>query len=88
MIRPIATELALFLTPFAVYALFLWVRKEGVFDRANWPPKTLLTLAIVASLFMLSSFFVLAHLTGAPPGANYEPAHMENGKFVPGRVVQ
>jgi hypothetical protein len=25
-----------------------------------------------------------AHFTGAPVGSTYIPAHMENGKFVPG----
>ena len=88
MIRPIATELALFLAPFVVYALFLLVRRQGVFDRASWPPKTLLILAIVAGFLMLSSFFVLAHLTGTPPGSDYQPAHMEDCRFVPGRVVR
>jgi hypothetical protein len=88
MIRPIATELALFLAPFVAYALFLWVTKERVLDRLSWPPKILLMLAIVACVLMFGSFVVLSHFSGAPPGANYEPAHMEDGKFVPGRVTQ
>ena len=88
MIRPIAIELALFLAPFAAYALFLWLRKEGVADRVNWPPKTLLTLAIAAGVLMLGSFIILTHFSGTPPGSRYEPAHIEDGKFVPGRVVR
>jgi hypothetical protein len=88
MIRPILTELALFLTPFAVYAAFLWFTKTQVLDRANWPPKVLGTLAIVALVLMIGSFVILAHFSGATPGLTYEPAHMENGKLVPGRVVQ
>ena len=35
---------------------------------------------------MIGSFVVLAHFSGAPPGSTYIPAHMENGKFVPGRT--
>ena len=88
MIRPVATELILFLAPFVAYALFLWITKAHVFDRLNWPPKTLLTLAMIACVLMFGSFLILSEYSGAPPGANYEPAHMENGKFVPGRVVQ
>lgn len=88
MIRPVATELALFLAPFVAYALFLLVTKAHVLDRLNWPPKTLLTLALVACLLMFGSFFVLTHYSGAPPGSEYVPAHMEDGKFVPGRVVR
>ena len=30
------------------------------------------------------SFVMLAHFTGAPPDSTYIPAHIENGKFVPG----
>jgi hypothetical protein len=86
MIRPVATELALFLAPFVVYALFLVVRKERVFDRLNWPLKRVMTLAIIAGLLMIGSFVVLSHFSGAPPGSTYEPAHVEDGKFVPGRT--
>ena len=32
MIRPIFTEFALFLTPFVVYAVFLWSTRAGVLD--------------------------------------------------------
>ena len=32
----------------------------------------------------LISFILLAHFSGAPPNSTYIPAHMENGKFVPG----
>jgi hypothetical protein len=35
-------------------------------------------------LLVVASFLVLAQFSGAPPGANYVPAHVENGKFVPG----
>ena len=36
MIRPVLTELALFLTPFLVYAIFLWATKAGVLDASQW----------------------------------------------------
>ena len=42
------------------------------------------TLAIAALVLVLGSFIFFAHFSGAPPGSNYVPAHMENGKFVPG----
>ena len=86
MIRPVLTELALFLAPFVAYALFLWVTKAGVFERASWSPKVLATLAIVALVLMIGSFIYLAHFAGAPPGSTYEPAHVEDGQLVPGRV--
>ena len=86
MIRPVLTELALFVAPFVVYALFLWVTHAGVLDRASWSPKVLATLAIVALVLMIGSFVLLAHFSGAPPGSTYEPAHVEDGKFIPGRT--
>jgi hypothetical protein len=88
MIRPIFTELALFLAPFVVYAIFLVATKSALLERASWPPRRLAGLAIVALLLMIGSFIYLAHFSGAPPGSTYEPAHLEDGKFVPGRVVR
>ena len=86
MIRPILTELVLLLAPFVAYAIFLIATRMRVFDRSSWPPKTLATLAIVALVLMLGSFLLLAHFSGSPPGSTYEPAHMENDRFVPGRT--
>lgn len=87
MIRPVLTELVLFLIPFAVYAAFLYFTKETVLERSSWPPKVLATLAIVAFVLMIGSFLYLAHFSGAPPGSTYVPAHVdEQGNFVPGQV--
>jgi heme/copper-type cytochrome/quinol oxidase subunit 3 len=85
MIRPVLTEVALFLAPFVAYAIFLFATRAKVFEMKSWPPKTLATLTIVALLLMIGSFVVLAHFSGAKPGSTYIPAHMENGKFVPGQ---
>jgi hypothetical protein len=86
MIRPVFTELVLFLTPFAVYAVFLFASRATVFDRASWSPRALAYLLGTALLLMIASFVLFAEFTGAPPGSTYEPAHIEDGKFVPGRV--
>jgi hypothetical protein len=84
MIRPVLTELALFLAPFVVYAIFLWSTRAEVLDRAQWPLARVLWLLMAALLLMIGSFVVLAHWGGAPPGSTYVPAHIEDGKFVPG----
>jgi hypothetical protein len=84
MIRPVLTELALFLVPFALYALFLWATRARVLDLERWSLSTLMWLTISALVLMIGSFLVLAQFSGAPPGSTYVPAHMENGKFVPG----
>lgn len=87
MIRPIATELVLFLAPFALYALFLWVTKRGgVLDLTNWPMAHVLYLLVASFLMVIAGFFALAQWGSAPPGSTYIPAHIENGKLVPGET--
>jgi hypothetical protein len=87
MIRPVLTELALFATPFALYALYLWAtRRGGVLDRANWPVTQVLYLMTAAFVLVIGGFIVLAQWSGAPPRSTYVPAHMEDGKFVPGQT--
>ena len=84
MIRPVFTEVVLFLMPFVLYAVFLWATKAGVLDPQSWPLTRLAWLTIAALALMLGSFLYFAHFSGAPPGSTYVPAHIENGKFVPG----
>jgi hypothetical protein len=84
MIRPIATELLLFVTPFVLYAVFLWATRAGVLNVESWPLTRLAWLTMAALVLVLGSFFYFAHFSGAKPGSEYVPAHMENGKFVPG----
>ena len=84
MIRPVLTELALFVLPFLVYAIYLWATRAGVLHPESWPLPTLMWLTIAALLLMVGSFIVLAHWGGDPAGSEYIPAHIENGRLVPG----
>ena len=84
MIRPVLTELALFLLPFVVYAVYLWGTRAGVLHPESWPLGTLMGLTIAALVLMAGSFIVLAQWGGEPAGSHYVPAHIENGKLVPG----
>ena len=86
MIRPVLTEVALFLAPFAAYAVFLWATRAGVLDAESWSRSRLAGLTIAALVLLLGSFFVLAQFRHAPPGSTYVPAHVEDGKFVPGEA--
>ena len=85
MIRPVLTELAIFLIPFTAYALFLIATRSGVFAQASWPLHLVAKLALGSLLLVVLSFLFLAHFSGAPPGSTYVPAHLENGKLVPGQ---
>lgn len=84
MFRTGFIELLLFLTPFVLYAAFLFATRAGVLDPKSWPLRHVLGLAIVAMLLVIGSFIYLAHYSGAPVGTAYVPAHLENGKLVPG----
>lgn len=86
MIRPVLTEVALFLTPFVVYAIFLVATRSGALDPVHWSFGRIATLVIISLVLMIASFIVLAHFTGAPPGSTYTPAHVENGVVVPGQT--
>jgi hypothetical protein len=88
MIRPVFTEIALFLIPFAVYVVFLVATSKGLIDPAHWSVARLASLVITALALMLGSFLYFATFGGAPPGSTYIPAHVdEDGNFVPGRIV-
>ena len=86
MIRPVLTELAIFLTPFAVYAIFLIVTRAGPLNPDSWSWQALGWLTGVALASVIISFIVIAQFAGAPPNSTYIPAHIENGRFVPGET--
>ena len=84
MIRTVLTEIGVFLIPFAVYAIFLSATRSGVMLPASWPLDMLAKLTLAALVLVIISFLLLAELTGAPPNSTYVPAHIENGRRVPG----
>jgi hypothetical protein len=84
MIRPAFTEVGIFLIPFAVYALFLLASRAGLLAPNSWPLHVVARLAVIAMVLVVLSFVLLAHFSMAPPNSTYVPAHMENGRFVPG----
>jgi hypothetical protein len=86
MIRPVLTEVALFVAPFAVYVVVLLATRAGVLHPDSWALPRVAWLAITALMLMIGSFLLLAQFGGAPPGSTYVPAHMEDGRFVPGET--
>jgi len=84
MIRPVLTEVGIFLIPFAVYALFLVATRSGVLAQSSWPVHMIAKLAIGALLLVIVSLVLLANFSGAPPRSTYVPAHLEDGRLVPG----
>ena len=84
MIRPAITEILIFLIPFAVYVLFLLATRSGLLLPGSWPLHIIAKLVLGSLLLVIVSFIMLAHFSGASPNSTYIPAHIENGKFVPG----
>jgi hypothetical protein len=84
MIRPVLTEVGIFLIPFTVYAMFLVATRTGVLAQSSWPAHILAKLVLGSLLLVVVSFMLLAHFTGASPNSTYVPAHIENGRLVPG----
>jgi hypothetical protein len=84
MIRPAFTEIGIFLIPFAVYALFLVATRSGLMQQSSWPARIVARLVLGSLLLVVISFILLAHFSGASPNSTYVPAHVENGRLVPG----
>ncbi len=85
MAREVLEPLALFLVPFAAYAIYLLLRARYPLEVQHWTGfrvsiMTLIGLAAaVLGLVVLDAF--------APRGHGvYVPAHEENGVLVPGRI--
>jgi hypothetical protein len=84
MIRPAFTEVGIFLIPFAVYALFLIATRSGLLVQSSWTVSVIARLVIGSLFLVVVSFVLLAQFSGGAPHSTYVPAHIENGRLVPG----
>jgi hypothetical protein len=84
MIRPALSEVGIFLIPFAVYALFLIATRSGLLVQSSWPLHVLAKLVLGSLMLVVISFILLARFSGAAPHSTYIPAHIDNGRLVPG----
>ena len=85
MLRTVLIQAAIFLSPFAAYALFLVATRRSPSGAENWTGSAIAACGAVALILTAASLLFLARFSGAPPSATYEPPHMENGQIVPGR---
>ena len=84
MIRQALTEIGIFLIPFVAYALFLIATRSGLLTWSSWPVVIVGRLLLGSLLLVVLSLIMLAQFSGAPPNSTYVPAHIENGKVIPG----
>jgi hypothetical protein len=84
--RTALTQLLLFLAPFAIYAVVLYATQRDAREKEHWPAKVVVPLAIAGSVLFIGGLLYLAHFGGSPTSGVYEPARIEDGKLIPGRI--
>ena len=84
MVRLIALNAIFFLLPFAGYAAWLVATQGNAGGTRDWSPRTIGYLTLGGALLLLIALVGFTSFSGGAPGAIYKPAHVENGKLVPG----
>jgi multisubunit Na+/H+ antiporter MnhB subunit len=84
MIRAILEEVLLFLVPFVVFGAILAAMRRNPFRLESWSKRGL--ALTIAGLLVAIAGLILFGFTAERSTGIYEPAHMENGRLVPGRV--
>lgn len=83
MIRAVALEAALFLLPFALFALLLVFQRKNPFRWAAWSDRAV--GLVCAGLAVVIVSFLYGGITAERRSGPFEPTHVENGRVVPGR---
>jgi Family of unknown function (DUF6111) len=82
--RTVLEPLALFLSPFAVYALYLMLRARYPLEVEHWTRGRVSALTLIGLAAAVLGLVAVNAL--APRGRGvYIPAHVENGVLIPGR---
>jgi hypothetical protein len=84
MSRSVLEPLALFLSPFAVYALYLALRARYPLEVEHWSRGRVSALTLIGLAAAVLGLFAINAFAPRGRGA-YVPAHIENGALVPGR---
>jgi hypothetical protein len=83
--RTVLEPLAFFLSPFAVYALYLMVRARYPLEVEHWTRGRVSVMSLIG--LAAAVIGLVAVNAFAPRGRGiYVPAHEENGVLVPGRI--
>jgi hypothetical protein len=85
MWRAILEPLILFLTPFLVYGFYLGLRRRYPLAADHWTQGALSTLGLIGLALAVTGMILLGIFAERHSGG-YEPAHIENGRLVPGRM--
>jgi hypothetical protein len=85
MLRAALEPIAMFLSPFAVFAIYLVLRARYPLAIEHWTRSRVATLTIIGLGVAALGMALLAFF--APRGqGTYVTAHIENGQLIPGRI--
>lgn len=81
-----------FLLPLIGYSLWIWYRNAYADRHAGAPPKfeegPWPLLLLLGAVLMFASMAFTALSSGGSAGATYEPSRVEDGRIVPGRLIE
>jgi len=84
MWRALLEPAAFFVAPFILYVIYLLARGRHPLKPAHWPNATVVSLTIAGLAVAIAGMLWFGFEHDRPTGA-YVPAHVENGKVVPGQ---
>lgn len=85
MARTISELGLLYLAPFALYLLYLTARRVYILSFDHWTRSVIATLSLTGLALVLCSLLLTGFFAERHEGA-YAPAHIENGRLVPGAI--
>ena len=85
MIRALSEPFIFFTVPFAIYLVWLAVRFTNPFAVERWTRRVVVPLALTGLTLALGTLILLA-LTAPRYEGGYVPAHLVNGRVVPGQM--
>jgi hypothetical protein len=85
MLRAALEPIAMFLSPFAVFAMYLVLRARYPLAIEHWTRSRVVTLTLVGLGVAALGMALLAFFAPRGQGA-YVPAHIENGQLIPGHI--
>jgi hypothetical protein len=85
MWRVVLDPLLLFASPFAAYAAYLVLRRKYPFTIEHWTRSAVSTLTLTGLAIAVTGMLAFGIFAPRYEGA-YTPAHIENGRLMPGRL--
>ena len=86
MVRYIAIDLVFFLLPFAAYAAWLYFTRGSARNSNDWQVRTVAYLSLAGAGLLIVAILAFTSFSQAPPDGVYVPAHVEDGRIVPGHI--